>query len=660
MASNPSNINYNNFHNNNINNNTNNNNMNHHSNNSFTPEVVVSSVAATEADENVYDGVGIEVADVARPPGPHSVAASLPPPSSSDAPGVEHYRGRRQQRPPPRYPGYGGEAAPPGTDRRRSRRDAGEWRGYDSHPPPRPSRGARMESYAVSPTAPRLYVPNNLPVHVTSLIDFTASIVCKAGPTVEDELIKREEDNPDFRFLLFSPDATAPGRCSWKSPEAIYYRWRVYSLLNGDTLTQWRTEPFQIELHPSAYVFIPPPSLECGVNSLNFIFKNRADTQQPFAAPPPPSELWASRVTASTSGHVFHCCSPAEREEWQRLLDPAQVDGEGDSRLLRREVIGRRMVFVLDHAMKSQHLFCMLMDKVVAMAAVAAQRLGAKHRAGASEAAAVTAQCRELLWYLFIVHDVAVNCCARPANTTTTAVSVGVADKASPAPVAVAAPFPPTAEYMEGLRGVHEGRAEAGVVMPGPLPPHAAPALGEGVQKDIILQSLESVLPTLTEAFLIVVLSNMQYLAPGDASRLAPAPCGDDHEIVLSNLQDEFSAIQNSAARFETAVPAGTATASASHSGIGGSEEGTAAAAAVAEAFQLSMVCHGWLKALVAYWGDLPALFADGKRHTYDGGDAQDGEGAEVPQSRAAFEQSIHRSVLHGRFGSSFTSKYPF
>ena len=30
------------------------------------------------------------------------------------------------------------------------------------------------------------------------------------------------------------------------SPGNVYYRWRTYSLAQGDNLKQWRTQPFQI------------------------------------------------------------------------------------------------------------------------------------------------------------------------------------------------------------------------------------------------------------------------------------------------------------------------------------------------------------------------------------------------------------------------------
>ncbi len=38
--------------------------------------------------------------------------------------------------------------------------------------------------------------------------------------------------------------------------ENNYYRWRVFSLFQGDSLANWRKEPFQ--MHPGGIVWVPP------------------------------------------------------------------------------------------------------------------------------------------------------------------------------------------------------------------------------------------------------------------------------------------------------------------------------------------------------------------------------------------------------------------
>lgn len=59
--------------------------------------------------------------------------------------------------------------------------------------------------------------------------------VIKHGHAFETALMEREENNPKFKFLF---DST--------SPEHIYYRWKLYSLLQGDTKLRWMDEPFQM------------------------------------------------------------------------------------------------------------------------------------------------------------------------------------------------------------------------------------------------------------------------------------------------------------------------------------------------------------------------------------------------------------------------------
>jgi U2-associated protein SR140 len=66
------------------------------------------------------------------------------------------------------------------------------------------------------------------------------------GSAFEALLMSREFSNPDFAFL-FCHD----------TPEHVYYRWRIYSLINGDTLTSWRQEPFR--MFDTDEEWFPPP-----------------------------------------------------------------------------------------------------------------------------------------------------------------------------------------------------------------------------------------------------------------------------------------------------------------------------------------------------------------------------------------------------------------
>ena len=56
---------------------------------------------------------------------------------------------------------------------------------------------------------------------------------------------EKESRNSDFDFL-FNKD----------SPEHLYYKWRVYSFKQGDTIDEWNTAPFQFI--SGGETFLPP------------------------------------------------------------------------------------------------------------------------------------------------------------------------------------------------------------------------------------------------------------------------------------------------------------------------------------------------------------------------------------------------------------------
>ncbi|KAJ1543203.1 U2 snRNP-associated SURP domain-containing protein [Cladochytrium tenue] len=70
--------------------------------------------------------------------------------------------------------------------------------------------------------------------------------VVQHGSAFEIAIMEREWNNPKFSFL-FQND----------SPEHAYYRWKLYSILQGDGKTQWPTEPFA--MFDEGPVWVPPP-----------------------------------------------------------------------------------------------------------------------------------------------------------------------------------------------------------------------------------------------------------------------------------------------------------------------------------------------------------------------------------------------------------------
>lgn len=65
------------------------------------------------------------------------------------------------------------------------------------------------------------------------IIDTMALYVLQDGCPFEQAVMLKEQSNPEFAFLF-----------DLKSPEHVYYRWRLYSLANEDSLMRWHVEPF--------------------------------------------------------------------------------------------------------------------------------------------------------------------------------------------------------------------------------------------------------------------------------------------------------------------------------------------------------------------------------------------------------------------------------
>lgn len=84
-------------------------------------------------------------------------------------------------------------------------------------------------------------------------ISTVASFIATDGSQLERKLIEAEGTNPDYAFLKHDGSPSGLHR-----DEHIFYRWRVYSFCQGDSLSNWRTEPF-VMFHPNGRFWIPPP-----------------------------------------------------------------------------------------------------------------------------------------------------------------------------------------------------------------------------------------------------------------------------------------------------------------------------------------------------------------------------------------------------------------
>ncbi|XP_064194692.1 U2 snRNP-associated SURP motif-containing protein-like isoform X1 [Anguilla rostrata] len=82
--------------------------------------------------------------------------------------------------------------------------------------------------------------------NLLSLIHRMIEFVVREGPMFEAMVMNREISNPMFRFLFEN-----------QSPAHVYYRWKLYSILQGDSPTKWKTEEFRMFKNGS--LWRPPP-----------------------------------------------------------------------------------------------------------------------------------------------------------------------------------------------------------------------------------------------------------------------------------------------------------------------------------------------------------------------------------------------------------------
>ncbi|XP_075717577.1 U2 snRNP-associated SURP motif-containing protein isoform X2 [Rhinoderma darwinii] len=133
--------------------------------------------------------------------------------------------------------------------------------------PPPPSGlpfNAQPRERLKNPTAPLLPPPKNkedfektlsqaivkvvIPTerNLLALIHRMIEFVVREGPMFEAMIMNREINNPMFRFLFEN-----------QTPAHVYYRWKLYSILQGDSPTKWRTEDFRMFKNGSFWR--PPP-----------------------------------------------------------------------------------------------------------------------------------------------------------------------------------------------------------------------------------------------------------------------------------------------------------------------------------------------------------------------------------------------------------------
>lgn len=90
----------------------------------------------------------------------------------------------------------------------------------------------------------KVVVPTERPL--LCLIHRMIEFVVREGPLFEAMIMRREMSNPMFSFLFEN-----------KSPAHVYYRWKLFSILQGDEPHRWRLDEFR--MFEGGSIWRPPP-----------------------------------------------------------------------------------------------------------------------------------------------------------------------------------------------------------------------------------------------------------------------------------------------------------------------------------------------------------------------------------------------------------------
>lgn len=170
--------------------------------------------------------------------------------------------------------------------------------------------------------------------------------VVREGPMFEAMIMNKELNNPMYRFLFDN-----------QSPEHSYYRWKLFSILQGDSPTKWRTEKFK--MFEAGSIWKPPQCHKYTMSAAAFNANKQPvpQVETPATAAPTPAPAAASTAASSQSSSGGHgsssVSSSAAASSRKNVLSNRQRDKLED--LLRdltpeRTKIAKCMVFCVSHA----------------------------------------------------------------------------------------------------------------------------------------------------------------------------------------------------------------------------------------------------------------------------------------------------------------------
>jgi len=126
--------------------------------------------------------------------------------------------------------------------------------------------------------------------------------VVREGPMFEAMIMNKELNNPMYRFLFDN-----------HSPEHIYYRWKLFSILQGDSPTKWKTEKFK--MFEGGSLWKPPQCHQYTMSAAAFNANKQPVPQvETPAAPPTTTPSTQSSSSSYGSSVVSSSTAPSTRK----------------------------------------------------------------------------------------------------------------------------------------------------------------------------------------------------------------------------------------------------------------------------------------------------------------------------------------------------------
>jgi U2-associated protein SR140 len=172
-----------------------------------------------------------------------------------------------------------------------------------------------------------------------SLINRMAEFVIREGPMFEAMIMNRELNNRVFQFLFEN-----------QSPEHIYYRWRLFSLLQADPKDDWKTEDFRMFKGGSVW---KPPAMNLYANGMDESLIEYSDREEEETTRKPSSKEETRQSSDRERRSAKDREDKSNKDPKERGLSDSQRDRFED--MLRtlmpdRNPLAETMVWCIEHA----------------------------------------------------------------------------------------------------------------------------------------------------------------------------------------------------------------------------------------------------------------------------------------------------------------------